>query len=289
MTIREYKLFFQHQLQPMLGEREARSVSRLVFEKIDPPGGLSPESSYDAAQLQELNRVLAELLRGVPVQYVLGEAYFYDFKLAVNPSVLIPRPETEELVSWIIATAKDYNSPGSPRLLDIGTGSGCIALACKRHLPALLVEAMDASPQALQTARDNAAALKLNIDCWLGDITRPATIHEPYAAAGRYDFIVSNPPYILETEAASMPSQVVDFEPAMALFTGNEDPLYFYRKIMTFAATALLPNGYLFFECSEYYADKISSLPEYHSFQQAELRLDLQGKPRMWRARRKSS
>lgn len=287
MTVREYRLFFQHQLQPLLGEREAQSVSRLVFEKTATAGGLSPESTYDAAQLQQLNGVLAELLRGVPVQYVLGEAYFYDFKLAVNPSVLIPRPETEELVSWIIATAKNY-AGSNPRLLDIGTGSGCIALACKRHLPTWTVEAMDASPQALQTASDNATALKLNIDCWLGDITMPSTIQKPYSAAGRYDFIVSNPPYILETEAASMPAQVVNFEPAMALFTGNDDPLYFYRKIMTFAATALQPDGYLFFECSEYYADKISSLPECHSFQQAELRHDLQGKPRMWRARRRS-
>jgi release factor glutamine methyltransferase len=288
MNVRTYRHFFQHQLQPLLGEREARSVARLVFEKIAAGGGLSPESTYDAAQQQWLDSVLADLLQGVPVQYVLGEAYFYDFRLSVNPSVLIPRPETEELVNWIITTAKGYPHP-TPRLLDIGTGSGCIALACKRQLPAWTIEAMDASPQALQTARDNALALKLNVDCWLGDITHPAHIPQPYAAAGRYDFIVSNPPYILQSEAASMPAQVVDFEPAMALFTGNDDPLYFYRKIMTFAATALLPGGYLFFECSEYYADKLSSLPECLPFQHAEVRSDLQGKPRMWRARREDS
>ncbi len=287
MTVREYKLFFQQQLQPLLGEREARSVARLVFEKTDAAGGLSPESSYDTERQQWFDSTLADLLRGVPVQYVLGEAYFYDFRLSVNPAVLIPRPETEELVSWIIATARHY-ARSSPRLLDIGTGSGCIALACKRHLPEWTVEAIDASPQALQTARHNAAALGLDVDCWLGDITNPAHIQLPYAAAGRYDIIVSNPPYILEAEAASLPAQVVDFEPAMALFTGNEDPLYFYRKIMTFAATALRPDGYLFFECSEYYAGQLSSLSECQAFQQAEMRNDLQGKPRMWRALRKA-
>jgi len=284
MNIRTYIHFFQHQLQPLLGEREARPVARLVFEKIEAGGGLSPESTYPAAQQQWLDSVLADLLQGVPVQYVLGEAYFYDFRLSVNPSVLIPLPETEELVNWVITNAKGYTTPYSPRLLDIGTGSGCIALACKRHLPDWTVEAMDASPQALQTARDNALALKLSVDCCLGDITNAAGIPQPYASPGRYDFIVSNPPYILQSEATSMAAQVVDFEPAMALFTGNDDPLYFYRKIMTFAATALLPGGYLFFECSEYYADELSSLPECQPFQHAVLRSDLQGKPRMWRA-----
>jgi release factor glutamine methyltransferase len=287
MTVREYKHFFRQQLQPLLGEREAQSVARLVFEKIDVPGGLSPESSYDAQRRQQLDSALEALLKGAPVQYVLGEAYFYDFRLSVNPSVLIPRPETEELVSWVITTAKAYTRP-APRLLDIGTGSGCIALACKRHLPIWTIEAMDASPQALQTARENAAALGLAIDCWQGDITRPDQLREPYTAAGRYDIIVSNPPYILEAEAASMPAQVVDFEPAMALFTGNEDPLYFYKKIMTFAARALQADGYLFFECSEYYADQLSGLAECKAFEQVEMRHDLQGKPRMWRARRKT-
>jgi release factor glutamine methyltransferase len=222
---------------------------------------------------EALLQIAGELQAGKPLQYILGEVIFYGLKFYVNPDVLIPRPETEELVYLIIQTtkgsAKHYNT-----LLDIGTGSGCIPISIKKNLPALDVSALDVSRPALELAKKNAKLNDVILNFIEADIL---TYHADLA----YDIIVSNPPYIKEEEKTAMHQNVLDHEPHLALFVTNEDPLIFYKAIADFSQQHLNIDGFLFFEINEFLGNEMKDMLRSKGFRNIQIIKDMQGKDRM--------
>lgn len=238
--------------------------------------GLEPHKILDRDQEQPLFEALASLKRHVPLQYITGKAYFMDMELAVGPGVLIPRPETEELVRWILEAHAGDLSAGS--LLDAGTGSGCIAIALAVHLPGSQVHALDCSLQALQYARRNAASRGVEIHWHQADMRNPG------ALGGPFDLIVSNPPYVPVSEAAAMRPNVREHEPAEALFAPDDDPLLFYRSLLGLARAHLKPGGWLYVEIHEQFGPAVEALLAHAGMQEVQLKKDIFGKPRFVRA-----
>lgn len=267
-------------LTPSQGEGEAQSITRLLFEDLlDWKKGHS-DRSLSEQQLQVLAAAKKRLLAGEPLQYITERADFYGLALKVSPAVLIPRPETEELVEWVLDQRSTYGSALS--IIDIGTGSGCIPLAIKNNWPQAQVHGLDVSNEALAIAKLNAEALELDVN-W---IEQSILDEDRWTDLPSMDIIISNPPYIPYQEADLMPDVVKEHEPGLALFVEDEDSLLFYRRIMVLALVKLKANGLLFFECNEFNAQDVHQLGEQLGFQDAELRKDLQGKWRMWKGRR---
>lgn len=272
-------------LEGVYGEREAGAMAWIAAEHVTgcERGRLMTGEQLPEAQTDRLREVLEGLLAGRPLQYLLGETEFFGLKLKVNPSVLIPRQETEELVDWIIKTRLDRDLPsGSEKAgyLDIGTGSGCIAIALKKQLPDAGVWACDVSEGALQLAGENARRNSTAVSFKQADILDAETWHD----FPSFDVIVSNPPYVTTAEKELMTSNVVDHEPHLALFVENDDPLLFYRQIAAFARRKLRSGGLLFFEINESYGAETCELLRKAGFQNIELRKDLNGKDRMIKA-----
>ena len=228
-----------------------------------------------AAQQLSFETAATALLEGRPIQYITGKTWFMGEPYIVNEQVLIPRPETEELVDWVIEYAAIKGK--ALRILDIGTGSGCIAIALKKALPEAIVSAIDISTSAIKIAATNAVALKADIEFIALDILNTAFLPD------QYDVIVSNPPYIPMQEMKNMELQVTDHEPNIALFVPDEDPLVFYKAIARLAKLHLSKNGQLFFEIHYDQGDAMIKLLDEMHFH-AELRTDLFGKDRMVRA-----
>lgn len=272
--------FFIENLVPTYELREASNIATIVFEDVLALSLLNLNRILTKEEQEKLKQIQARLLTGEPIQYILGEADFYGLKLKVSPSVLIPRQETEELVAWIIKTIGKNHSSWS--LLDIGTGSACIPIVIKRRLPQLNITACDVSKAALEVAAINIANHQTLIDLKEVDILQPTA----WSQLGTYHFIVSNPPYISPSEKALMPKQVLDFEPALALFVTQNSPLLFYEVIADFAQQHLHAGGYLFFELNEFRATAIHQLLVSKHFQEVELGMDIHGKPRMLKARK---
>jgi len=266
------------ELSPLLGPGEATSVARLVLEDI-----FGYRRGSYPRQLSQDEQILAwttinRLKAGEPVQYVTGIADFYGLQLRVTPDVLIPRPETEELVEWIL----EETTPGQElRVMDIGTGSGCIALALKHKRPEWTITGVDVSNEALTVVRENAAKQELHLVLHQGDVLDP----EYSVLKETFDIIVSNPPYILPSEKDQMSDSTIVHEPDLALFVPEEDPLLFYRKIAKIAKDALTPNGYLFFETNEFNNEQVVKLLEELGFTKVEARQDMREKWRMVLAR----
>lgn len=261
MVADSLRLELQRRLAHLLGEGEARAVTLLLFEHI---GGLSTVdvlTGRDAELPEETKEKLRAAARrveqGEPVQYVIGKTVFMGLELKVSPAVLIPRPETEDLVRLLISENKGLNDG---KVLDIGTGSGCIALAVKHQMPDTRVTAWDVSEKALEVARHNALENGLDVKFQLNDILSP---QQP---AGLFDIIVSNPPYVCTSEAAEMERQVLDFEPHTALFVPDDDPLRFYRAITLFARQHLNSDGKIYFETNRAYADDVAELLKTNGF-----------------------
>ncbi|MDR2882166.1 MAG: peptide chain release factor N(5)-glutamine methyltransferase [Alistipes sp.] len=278
MTRRELQERLVAAAQPVYGEREAATIARLVAEKRY---GLSradialvPGAEVDPGEGFE--RLLADLAAARPVQYILGVADFDGMELAVGEGVLIPRPETEELVRWI-----STDSPDAKTILDIGTGSGAIAIALARRLPGARVTGIDISPGALRYARLNNERTGAGVELIEADILNADLAPAP----GEFDVIVSNPPYIPAVERARMAANVVDHEPPGALFVPDADPLLFYRAIARFARRSLAPGGTLWFETHETTAAGVVGMLEAEGFADVELREDINSKPRMIRCR----
>ena len=227
-----------------------------------------------------LNSFIEKLKIFTPIQYVLGECEFMGLRFEVDPSVLIPRPETEELVEWILASQNNTNSVS---ILDIGTGSGCIAVSLKCMLPKAFVTAYDLSNDALALARKNAEINEVTVDFRQQDILQPETEN------GEWDIIVSNPPYIPNAEKVEIQSNVLNFEPHLALFVPDNDPLLFYRKIIEFAAMHLKAGGQLFFEIHRDRGQEVMQLLSEAGFAEIELRKDLSGNDRMLKAEKKEN
>lgn len=279
------KQYFRKVLSVRYGSEEARAITNLVLEKkldMQPYQLLMNEREIlPDNQRAELCSIADRLSSGEPVQYILGEAEFCGATFHVTPDVLIPRPETAELVDWIVS---EYNSAQSFRIMDIGTGSGCIAISIARMLPNSEVSAVDVSAAALSVASFNADINNVKIDFILADILNPDS-----QFPSSLDCIVSNPPYIMEKEKAEMEEHVLEHEPHLALFVSDSDPLLFYRTIAHRATKLLKPGGSLFFEINSQFGretvDMLSSL----GFRNIELRKDFFGKDRMVRASRITS
>ncbi|HMB93411.1 MAG TPA: peptide chain release factor N(5)-glutamine methyltransferase [Rhodothermales bacterium] len=238
-----------------------------------------PEREMTEAQLEILRSLVARRLQHEPVQYIVGHADFYGLRLHVTPAVLIPRPETEQVVETALAWLAEQSAP---RVLDIGTGSGCIPLAFKHERPDAEVFACDISEEALVVARRNADEHGLAIHFFLADVLGGAFLD---VAPGNLDLLISNPPYVALDEAESLARHVRDHEPHLALFAG-EDPLLFYRVIIRHAAILLAPGGLLIFETDAYHAEEVVALMQASPFEQVALNKDLAGLPRIVRGQR---
>lgn len=251
-----------------------------------------PELEFSEEQIKKLEDILDQLKTGKPVQYILGTTEFYGLPFKVNPAVLIPRPETEELVEWALASvgsgqlavgSKKFAVGGSQlaalHILDIGTGSGCIAISLKKNLPGANVSAIDISPEALATAKENAELNEVNVNFIEADILNNSEIETPNS-----EIIISNPPYVTLHDKTQMHSNVTDFEPHTALFVPENDPLIFYKAIAEFAVKNLAPGGLLFFEINESYGAETVELLKDKGFVNIELRKDMSGRDRMIRA-----
>ncbi|MGE0079512.1 MAG: peptide chain release factor N(5)-glutamine methyltransferase [Bacteroidales bacterium] len=255
---------------------EIQSIRRLIIEDIvgipHYQVHLMPDKIIDNETSEKVIATLQKLEAKQPIQYILGSTHFMDLPFRVNPSVLIPRPETEELVSWII----ESNNVESPRILDIGTGSGCIAIALAKHLPNSQVSAIDISADALSTAQQNATDNCVDINFINTNI-----LDIPRIAGAPFDIIVSNPPYVRELEKQQMDDNVLNFEPHLALFVKDNDPLLFYRTIAQNASAWLKSGGKLYFEINEAFGNQTKDLLTASGFTDVEIRNDINGKDRM--------
>ncbi|RXK85256.1 peptide chain release factor N(5)-glutamine methyltransferase [Filimonas effusa] len=276
---------YKHMLTGLSGIYEAREATAIAHWVMTALTGYSKterltkgDRPLSAPQLDTYTQYLEALLQHRPVQYVLGEAWFGPLKLYVDERVLIPRPETEELVEWI---AEDYKGKAGIKLLDIGTGSGCIPLLLHRLLNNSEVHALDISRDALEVAKQNAATHKTSIQFHLIDILN----EKASGSLPVFDCIVSNPPYIRMLEKADMFQNVLAYEPSRALFVPDNDPLLFYRAITAFAGKHLTNGGSLYFEINEALGKEMIALLEEMQFSEITLRKDLQEKDRMIRAR----
>jgi release factor glutamine methyltransferase len=268
----------QTALLPRYGEGEARSISRIVFEDVFRFFQGADRLMQDR-EVEQFEKVKFRLLEGEPVQYVLGQADFYGFKFQVNPHVLIPRQETEELVYWIHHTVKKEFQGQKLQLLDIGTGTGCIPITLGKLNPQLSVSALDVSKEALEVAKENALRLEVPVTFYQLDIL----LETAWEQLPVFDLIVSNPPYIPIKEQELMDQHVLEYEPSLALFVENEDPLLFYKKITAFALTHLKKGGYLFFETNAFNAGEVLDFMEKKGFTSVQIEKDLNGKDRMVR------
>ncbi|MEY4660594.1 MAG: peptide chain release factor N(5)-glutamine methyltransferase [Bacteroidota bacterium] len=263
--------------------RESAGIADLVMEEITGWNRslriIHHHEDLSDAQQQRFVQCKAELMDGRPVQYVLGHAWFSGMSFKVDERVLIPRPETEELVELVknIFRKKSQDDLYPKRILDIGTGSGCIAIALKRYFQEWEVHAMDKSKQALELARFNASLLGTEIHFIEADIMEEALINNKPS----YDIIVSNPPYIPEEDKSEMSPHVLEHEPHMALFTNNDDPIHFYKSIITFSLHHLYRGGMLFFETHASYAMQVAVCMENNEFEQVQILQDMQGKDRI--------
>ena len=293
-NLQKTKRHFIEVLAEKYPQREAEQLMRILLEDlfdIDLKCQLmEPDLRIDEWQYHQLEESVKRLLSGEPVQYVTGIARFCDLILKVSPSVLIPRPETEELVQKICTTSlpchscegtcgsKESMGGGTKpmRIWDIGTGSGCIAIALAKHFENAEVIAFDISEDALQIAKKNAESNDVNVTFVQDDVLNPQSefFNQPV------DLVVSNPPYVCDSERATMENNVLDWEPGSALFVPDNDPLRFYRQILRMAKNQLTPNGQIWFEINEQMGEEMLLLCHELGFAEAEILLDYIGKPR---------
>lgn len=277
-TLREIRAYFQQELQHLYSENELKIILRTLYEKRFGTTGnflLAQEDRLSESDLLFFHNALKRLRANEPFQYVVGETEFYGLTLKTDARALIPRPETEELVDWVL------NESRPSKVLDLCAGSGCIALALKSKLPEAQIVAVEWSEAALKLIEENRQATKLDL----------AVVHADVLVASYMDFtgeevdvIVSNPPYIPLMDKERMEANVLDFEPEMALFVEDDDPLIFYREIIARSKAVLQQEGWIYFEIHEDLAKGVVSLFEENGFVNIEVRKDLQGKERMVRA-----
>ncbi len=271
--------YISKKLKDRFTESEINVLTNNLFEEkltIDKTERfLNPRNQVNEGALLGVIRAVNRLLLNEPIDYILGYSEFFGRRFRVNSDVLIPRPETEELCNWII---DDYKGKNKLDVLDIGTGSGCIPVTLAAELPTTTVSACDISEEALGVAKQNAAENKAEVSFYQTDIL------SDFPPIKSLDIIVSNPPYVLNSDKQEMEAKVLDFEPHIALFVEDNDPLLFYRKISEHAMENLKPTGRLYFEVHEHYADQVAELLSLSGFSTIEIREDAQGKERMVRA-----
>jgi release factor glutamine methyltransferase len=247
---------------------------------------LHPDFKLSNDYLAKWMEIIQQLKEEKPIQYIVGEAWFYGLRFEVNENTLIPRPETEELVAWILNSPITHH-PSSITILDIGTGTGCIPISLKTNLPQAKVSAIDVSEKAVQVAKRNAKFNEVEINfiqaniLEVEDLSKLSTSN--FQLSTNFDIIVSNPPYVRHLEKTEIKKNVVDYEPHLALFVDDSDALLFYRKIAQLALLNLAPNGFLFFEINQYLGKETVELMGDLGFKNIELRKDIYGNDRMIR------
>lgn len=277
--IKEYRTQFIQELTPIYDAGEAESFFYLILEekhqlkRIDL--ALHPDLVFSEAEIVVWNSILEQLKQEIPVQYLLGKTSFYGLDFEVNENVLIPRPETEELVEWILESQKTKGESQKVKILDIGTGSGCIAISLAKNLPNATVFAIDVSEKALATAQKNAEINAVNVTFINQNILETEDLLQ------QFDVIVSNPPYVRNLEKEEIKKNVLDNEPHLALFVEDNDALIFYKKIAELAQKNLSENGQLYFEINQYLGKEMIDLLEKMNFVTIELRKDIYGNDRM--------
>lgn len=286
MTVGETVKYIVDRLSPVVASAgEARVTAGIIMESLKGYSATdliikadSPVSDYIRTKVDE---VIERLLRHEPIQYITGYTTFYGLKLAVDRSVLIPRPETTELVEMIV---EEWRDKSDLRVADLCSGSGCIALALARNLPFSRVTAVELSDGAIEVIRENARALKCNINIVKADVLKMALPYSP-----QYDIIVSNPPYVLERERSEMEANVLDYEPEMALFVPDDDPLRFYKAINRYAAVALREGGKIYYELNPLEADGLAADMRREGWDDVEITLDISRRKRFLSATRSSA
>ncbi|MGQ7945122.1 peptide chain release factor N(5)-glutamine methyltransferase [Flavobacterium sp. WC2509] len=279
MKIKEYRIQFIQMLTSLYGEGEAESFFYLILEekqklkRIDL--ALQPDLVFLEEEIVVWNSILEQLKLEIPVQYLLGKTSFYGLDFEVNSNVLIPRPETEELVDWIISNNLKIEQSKNLKILDIGTGSGCIAISLAKNLPNAQVFALDVSEKALATAKKNADLNEVNVTFLHQSILDTEDLGQ------EFDIIVSNPPYVRNLEKEEIKKNVLDYEPHLALFVEDNDALIFYRKIAELAQKNLTNSGQLYFEINQYLGKEMVELLEKMNFKNIELRKDIYDNDRM--------
>jgi release factor glutamine methyltransferase len=280
MLLKDYKIYFLKQLENIHEKEEVETFFFMICEylhdlkRVDLV--LEPDYTLSESDTIKWNAILEDLKQEKPIQYILGEAWFYGLRFEVDEYTLIPRPETEELVEWIIesqdASTKDL------KILDIGTGTGCIPISIKKNLVDATVYAIDVSENALEIAKKNAVTNDVVINFIQKDILKATDLEDTF------DVIVSNPPYVRELEKAEINKNVLEYEPHLALFVSDTDALLFYRKIAQLATKHLAQNGVLFFEINQYLGTETVQLLTDMGYKNIELRQDFKGNDRMIRA-----
>lgn len=274
--------YIQDTLKDYYPLSEIKAFTRLIMERvcdIQPHQFLlCKDKELSGKEKEQIHNIIKRLLKYEPIQYIFGLTDFYGFEFEVNPSVLIPRPETEELVELIV---HDY--PKKPvDILDVGTGSGCIAITLRRLLAKSQVSALDISPEALKVAKRNAVRNRVQLTFYEKDILQPSATAD--SIPEEFDVIVSNPPYVMEKEKAEMEKNVLDYEPSLALFVPNDNPLLYYHNITRFAEQKLKKKGYLYFEINSQLGTQIVDMLRQMEFKNIELIQDLSGKDRFVKA-----
>ncbi|MDR0229086.1 MAG: peptide chain release factor N(5)-glutamine methyltransferase [Flavobacteriaceae bacterium] len=277
MDIKIYQNRFREVLTPIYDADEADQLFLIALDELEGKRRVDLLMSplMQTKKTEEWEQVLNALSEQKPIQYIFGHAHFYGLTFEVNEHTLIPRPETEELVEWIL---NSVNASRPVSILDIGTGSGCIGITLANELPLAKVTLVDVSPDALATAQRNAKSIGVEVEGILTNIL------EVEKLKSKYDIIVSNPPYVRQLEKVEIRKNVLDYEPHLALFVEDQDPLIFYRKIAQLAHDNLSSGGTLFYEINQYLGAETLDLFESLSFGQVELRKDMRGNDRMIKA-----
>ena len=278
MDISTFISQFKSSLANQYSDGELDQLSIHIFEdvmgyrRIDL--ALKKDEVLPDSILERLNTITAELKSNKPIQYILGYAWFAGIKFKVSPAVLIPRQETEELVNWVVKE----NTIGSPKLIDVCSGSGCIGIAIKKMIPASTVFGIDISTAAVELSKENSETLQLKVDFLEADIL---TKEIPFTDV---DIIVSNPPYVKSSEAALMNANVLDYEPHLALFVSDQDPLLFYKRLAEIGKKSLKIGGKLYLEINENLSKETAEILELQGFHDISIRKDLNDRFRMIRA-----
>jgi release factor glutamine methyltransferase len=280
LNLKELKTYFISSIKNLYPSEEVLSFFNLLADK---QLGLSrieialqPEKEISKVEKLEFDKAISRLENFEPIQYILGDTEFFGLPFRVDNNVLIPRPETEELVDWIV----DKTQNNEATIIDIGTGSGCISISLAKHLPKTKVYGLDVSADALQVAKQNAELNKVDVTFVKADVLDENSWEMIFKDV-KFDTIVSNPPYVRVLEKKLMKPNVVKHEPDIALFVEDEDPLLFYRKIAQLSKIYLKPEGALYFEINEYLSKEMKEMLEFEGFKGVEIRKDIFKKDRM--------
>lgn len=279
-TLREIRQYLQKEVSKIYPLGETNAIIRLIMEHCgfpSPQSLLNPDNRPGEAIVAQINEIVSEIHTHKPIQYILGETSFYELNICIDENTLVPRPETEEMIYKIIGS--QVEAPG--RIIDMGTGSGCIALALKKQYPDALVTGLDLSTGALEIARRNGTHNHLEVQWVQGNILGENTL----GGQAKFDLIVSNPPYVLNREKSMMDRNVLDFEPHGALFVEDSDPLLFYKALARLSGALLSTGGTVWLEINENFGNEVAKLMSDSGFTQTSIHKDIHEKQRFVQAR----